>query len=180
MKGVVLQLLGRCARDSFGEDAWLQALAAAGAAEPFDPQRTYPDAAFNAVVAALAAVRKITTDDAQRWFGESAIAHFHAMAPTLFDRHQDSWSFMLTLNDIIHPQVRRDFPGASAPDFGFDANADGELILTYRSTRRMCAFAEGLILASMRHYGDPPVLRHVRCMHRGDPHCEFVLPAPGG
>lgn len=178
MKGVVLQLLGRCARDSFGEDAWLQALAAAGAAEPFDAQRTYPDVEFNTVVAALAAARKITSDDAQRWFGEAAIAHFHAMAPTLFDRHQDSWSFLLTLNDIIHPQVRRDFPGANAPDFGFDANADGELILTYHSARRMCAFAEGLILASMRHFGDPPALRHVRCMHRGDPHCEFVLPAP--
>ncbi|MGI8560740.1 MAG: heme NO-binding domain-containing protein [Luteimonas sp.] len=178
MKGIVLQLLGRCAREAFGEDTWQQALAGTGVAEPFDPQRTYADDAFNAVVSALAGARGISTDDAQRWFGEAAIAHFHAMAPALFDRHQDSWSFMLTLNDIIHPQVRRDFPGASAPDFGYDANDNGELVLTYHSARRMCAFAEGLILASMRHYGDPPVLQHVRCMHRGDPHCEFVLAAP--
>lgn len=178
MKGVVLQLLGRCARDAFGEEVWRQALADAGAVEPFDPQRTYPDAEFNAVVETLAKGRGISTDDAQRWFGESAIAHFHAMAPGMFDKHQDSWSFLLTLNDIIHPQVRRDYPGASAPDFGFDANDAGELVLTYHSERRMCAFAEGLILASMRHYGDPPVVRHERCMHRGDPHCKFVLPTP--
>ncbi|GAA4855459.1 heme NO-binding domain-containing protein [Luteimonas vadosa] len=177
MKGVVLELLGRCARDAFGEQAWQRAIAQAGLAEPFDQQRTYPDAEFNALVAAVATERGIGIDDAQRWFGESAVAHFHAMAPHLFDQHQDSWSFLLTLNDIIHPQVRRDFPGASAPDFGFDANEAGELVMTYHSQRRMCAFAEGLILASMRHYDDPPELRHVRCMHRGDPHCEFVLTA---
>lgn len=81
-------------------------------------------------------------------------------------------------NDFIHPQVRKQDPGASAPVFGFDANDDGERMLTCHSARRMCAFAEGLILASMRHYGDPPVLRHARCLHRSDPHGEFVLPAP--
>lgn len=180
MKGIVLQLLGRCARDAFGEDTWRQAMRDAGMAEPFEPQRVYPDSEFDAVVAALAAARGITATGAQRWFGECAIAHFHAMAPDLFDRHGDSWSFLLTLNDIIHPQVRRDYPGASAPDFGFDASERGELVLTYHSERRMCAFAEGLILAAMRHYGDPPQLRHARCMHRGDLHCEFVLPLPGG
>jgi hypothetical protein len=179
LKGIVLQLLARCARDAFGDAAWTGALTNAGLAEPFDAQAVYPDTEFNALVSALAAARGISSDDAQRWFGESAVAHFHAMAPELFDRHRDSWSFLLTLNDIIHPQVRRDFPGASAPDFGFDANESGELLLTYHSERRMCAFAEGLILASMRHFGDPAALRHERCMHRGDTHCEFVLPAPG-
>lgn len=178
MKGIVLQLLGCCARGSFGEDTWLGAMATAGLSEPIDPQGIYSDHAFNAVVTALATSQGITSDQAQRWFGDCAIGHFHAMAPDLFDRHQDSWSFLLTLNDIIHPQVRRDFPGADAPDFGFDAHANGDLVLTYHSPRRMCAFAEGLILASMRHYGDPPLLAHARCMHRGDPHCEFVLAAP--
>lgn len=178
MKGIVIQLLARCARDAFGEAAWSTVLERADVQEPIDPQRLYPDASFNALVAALADARGMSADAAQRWFGESAIAHFHAMAPTLFDVHKDSWSFLLTLNEIIHPQVRRDFPGASAPDFGFDANEQGELVLTYHSDRRMCGFAEGLIIASMRHFGDPEELRHDRCMHRGDPYCEFVLPAP--
>jgi hypothetical protein len=64
MKGIVLQLLGRCAREAFGEDTWRQALAAAGVAEPFDPQRTYLDAEFNAMVSALAGARGISIDDA--------------------------------------------------------------------------------------------------------------------
>lgn len=178
MKGIVLQLLGRCARDAFGDAAWREALAQSGLTEPFDPQRLYPDPEFNALVGALGASQGVDADAAQRWFGECAIAHFHAMAPDLFDAHRDSWSFLLTLNDIIHPQVRRDYPGAGAPDFGYGVADDGGLMLTYHSKRRMCAFAEGLILATLRHYGESPTVRHERCMHRGDPHCEFVLTPP--
>jgi hypothetical protein len=178
VKGIVLQLLARCARDAFGEPVWREALAQSGLAEPFDPQQLYPDPQFNALVGALAASQGIDAHAAQRWFGERAIAHFHAMAPRLFDQHRDSWSFLLTLNDIIHPQVRRDYPGAGAPDFGYGVDDDGALVLTYHSQRRMCGFAEGLILATLRHYGEPATVRHERCMHHGDPHCEFVLTPP--
>lgn len=174
----MLQLLGRCARDAFGDATWRQALAQSGLVEPFDPQRLYPDPEFNALVAALGASQGIDANAAQRWFGERAIAHFHEMAPDLFDAHRDSWSFLLTLNDIIHPQVRRDYPGAGAPDFGYGIADDGGLMLTYQSRRRMCGFAEGLILATLRHYGESPTVRHERCMHRGDPQCEFVLTPP--
>jgi hypothetical protein len=178
VKGIVLQLLAHCARDAFGEPAWRKALDASALDEPFDPQALYPDAVFNALVAALAGDLGIDARSAQRWFGECAIGHFHAMAPTLFDAHHDSWSFLLTLNDIIHPQVRRDYPGAGAPDFGYRVDPDGSLVLTYHSKRRMCAFAEGLIAATMRHYGEEPRIGHPLCMHLGDSHCEFVLPAP--
>lgn len=179
MMGVVFQMLGSCVSESFGADVWQRALQAARSDGAYASHQRYNDVQFDALVAAVAGDRGITATAAQRWFGEAAIPHFYAMAPQFFDPHQDSWSFLLTLNDIIHPQVRTQYPGAHAPDFDFSVNEAGALVIGYHSLRRMCAFAEGLIVASMRHYGETPALDHTRCMHRDDPYCEFVLPAPG-
>lgn len=67
------------------------------------------------------------------------------------------------------------YPGASVPDFDFDASDPDVLVMHYHSARRMCAFAEGLLLGAADHYGEALEIDHPRCLHRGDPHCELRL-----
>ena len=180
MMGVVFQLLETCVVATYGGATWQRALQAVGSEGAYATHQRYDDEQFDALVAVIASDLGISGQAAHRWFGEAAIPHFYSMAPQFFDGHRDSWSFLLTLNDIIHPQVRSLYPGAHAPDFDFSSDDDGALVIGYRSPRRMCAFAEGLIMASMRHYGELPALTHRLCMHHGASLCEFVLPAPEG
>ena len=110
-----------------------------------------------------------------RWFGREAIPLFYRRYPELFDAHPGTRSFVLALNDIIHPEVRKLYPGADVPDFDFDTRSPTVLHMTYRSARRMCTFAEGLIEGAALHYGDAVRIRQTACMHRGDPACVFAL-----
>ena len=43
--------------------------------------------------------------------------------------------------------------------------------MRYRSERRMCAFAEGLIEGAAEHFGERATIAQPQCMHRGDDHC---------
>lgn len=77
---------------------------------------------------------------------------------------------MLTLNDIIHPEVRKIYPGADVPVFEFDSSGDA-LIMRYKSPRRMCAFAIGLIEGAAAHYREEVACEHSACMNSGDEQC---------
>ena len=92
-------------------------------------------------------------DDVVSWFGRNALPLFAERYPQLFEPHDSTRSFVLTLNDIIHPEVRKLYPGADVPEFDFDVR-DELLVMGYRSPRKLCSFAEGLLLGAADHYGE--------------------------
>ncbi len=98
-----------------------------------------------------------------------------ARFPHFFTPHTDTRSFVLTLNEIIHPEVRKLYPGADVPEFGFDNSQEHALFMRYNSARKMCAFAQGLIEGAAAYYGEEVDFRQAECMHRGDPECVFEI-----
>jgi len=175
MQGIVFRVLEACYVDAFGRDAWREVAAAAGACGPYTHSSTHPDAEFARLVTAMASAQRLGNQQALRWLGEQAIPHFHALAPDLFDRHRACWPFLRSLNDIIHPQVRARYPGVNVPDFEYpDATGDAQVI-DYRSTRRMCALAEGLMLGAAAHFGESLAITQSHCMLEGDDRCRFEL-----
>ncbi|MEO6065341.1 MAG: heme NO-binding domain-containing protein, partial [Lysobacterales bacterium] len=175
MQGIVFQVLEACYVDAFGPDEWLEVVDAAGTPDNFTYSADYADADLGKLVASIAEAQDLTPVQVLRWFGEHAIPHFHDFAPDLFDCYRACWPFLRSLNDIIHPQVRQRYPGADVPDFEYpDATGDAQII-TYRSPRRMCAFAEGLMLGAAAHFGEQLAIVQSRCMHQGDDHCRFEL-----
>jgi hypothetical protein len=100
-----------------------------------------------------------------------------ARYPDFFVKYHNTRSFLLTLNDIIHPEVRKLYPGAVTPEFEFDTRtgASDQLGMSYRSPRKLCALAEGFVVGAADHYGEDVAIDHQRCMHRGDDHCLLQL-----
>ena len=47
--------------------------------------------------------------------------------------------------------------------------------MIYRSQRKLCALAEGLIEGAAEQFGETVTIRHPQCMHRGDEHCRLEL-----
>lgn len=175
MKGIVFNLLEAVVTADHGPATWDALLDAAGVDGVYTAIGNYPDDDLMKLVAAASAALKVPPDDVVRHFGRSALPMMAARYSGFFTAHTETRSFLLSLNDIIHPEVRKLYPGAETPDFSFEDGASGALLMDYTSARRLCAFAEGLVEGAARFFGESVTVRHVSCMKHGAPVCRLEL-----
>jgi hypothetical protein len=175
MKGVVFNLLEQLVRREFGDAEWDHVRQDADVDDAFSTLGSYPDAVLRRLVAAVGKRAHISPGDALQWFGRHAMPLLASRYPHFFSAHNSARSFVLTLNDIIHPEVRRLYPGADVPVFEFGTSAPDALTLGYRSPRKLCALAHGFIEGAADHYGETVDVEQSECMHRGDAMCVFQL-----
>lgn len=175
MKGIIFNLLEEVVTQKFGADTWDVLLEKSGVDGAFTTLGSYPDETLVALVDAASAELKLPAGEIIRWFGGEAIPLLAKKYPGFFARHTSTRPFLLTLNGIIHPEVRKLYPGADTPDFDLDVSSPDVLVMGYRSKRRLCALAEGLIDGAANHYGEIVTINHCACMHRGDPGCRLEL-----
>ena len=175
MKGIVFNLLEEIVVREHGEDTWDALLDAAGLDGVYTSLGNYADEDLLKLVGAASQALGLPAEDVVRWYGRNALPLLAGRYPAFFEPHADVRSFVLTLNGIIHPEVRKLYPGAATPDFAFDASDPDRLVLDYRSSRRLCAFAEGLLLGAGDHFGQPIAVAQSECMNRGDERCLIAI-----
>jgi hypothetical protein len=175
MKGIVFNIMERAVSETRGEDAWDQLLDAAGLQGAYTSLGNYPHADFMKLVEAAAADFDMTPRLVLRWIGRAALPEFARRYPELFSRHRDARSFVLTLNSMIHPEVRKLYPEAGVPVFDFDTSSEDVLVIGYRSRRRLCGFGEGLLDGTAAHYGERAAIERPECVLRGDERCVFAI-----
>ncbi len=171
MKGVIFNLLEEVITRRCGEDVWDALLEETELDGVYTSLGSYPDAELAKLVLAASSVLKQPPETVLRLFGAEAIPLLAAKYPTFFLGHTGTQSFLLTLNDIIHPEVRKLYPGAEVPDFAYDTTSTDVLTMVYSSGRRLCALAEGLIHGAATHYGEEATITQPECMHRGAGRC---------
>jgi hypothetical protein len=174
MKGIVFNLLEELIAREHGESTWDDLLDAAGVTGAYTSLGSYPDADLLKLVEAAASKFNLTQEDVVRWFGAGALPLFAERYPQFFEPHQSARSFLLTLNDVIHPEVRKLYPGADVPVFDFVAPSQDVLVIGYHSKRKLCAFAEGLIQGAAAQFHERAAIEQPQCMNRGDPRCLLV------
>lgn len=174
MKGIVFNVLEHCVTDQHGVDAWDELLEAAKLEGAYTSLGDYPDEDLWALVEAASKKLGVPPLEVQRWFGRSAMGPFSKRYPEMVSPHQDSVSFLLTLNDVIHPEVRKQYPGADVPVFQFETPGPGRISMRYTSARKMCAFAEGLLEAVACLFDEEVTIEQPTCMLRSDDACLIV------
>lgn len=181
MKGIILNLMEDALSAEFGETAWPALVDHAGVSGVYTSLGSYPDEEVLAIVAAAAEVLATTPEEVLRWFGRSAVPLLAARYPHFFRGHQSARSFVLSVNDIIHPEVRKLYSGAGCPHFHFSDAADGRLIVGYQSPRQLCHLAVGFIEGASAHFDEGVAVEHIACMHTGSPLCRLAVEwAAGG
>jgi hypothetical protein len=175
VKGIVFNLLEGAVSREHGDDAWDDLLLAAGLDGAYTSLGSYPDSDLTDLVAAASASLGVPPQGIIRWFGRQALPALAAAYPGFFEPHVDVRSFLYTLNDIIHPEVRKLYPGADVPNFGLTTAADGTVAMRYGSPRRLCAFAEGLIEGAAAYYAQTVAIEQPQCMLRGDELCTIEI-----
>lgn len=179
MKGIVFNILEQVVSDRYGEDTWETLLEKARVEGIYTAVGSYEDTEMLALVAAASDALATPADDILRWFGAAAMPVFVEKYPQFFVPHTTTRSFMLTLNEVIHPEVRKLFPGAYAPEFTFVERDDDALELGYHSHRQLCSFAEGLILGAAAHFGETVTIEQTSCQKQGAENCILVVRTTG-
>ncbi len=170
MKGIIFNLFEEVVAEHCGEDLWDDLLQRAQVGGAYTSLGSYPDAEI-AALATAAASRAVTLPQVLRWLGRSAIPRLSARYPAFFVAHTSLLPLLGSLNGVIHPEVRKLYPGAVCPHFDMSATAEGALRLGYRSARRLCHLAHGFIEGTAAYYSQGVEVRHLRCMHAGDADC---------
>lgn len=171
MKGVIFNLLEDVVVTTHGSTAWENLLDEAGVDGVYTSLGSYDDDEMTALVGAAGRALSLSDDEVLRWFGHRAIPKMVERWPDYFTAHQRSVPFLRSLNSVIHPEVRKLYAGAYCPHFDFTSPPDGSLLIGYRSPRHLCGLAHGFILGVGDHYGEALTVRHLECMHAGDPRC---------
>lgn len=175
MKGVVFNLLNELVEEKFGFVAWEQMLDAADSDGVFVEAETYPDELVVKLVGAAHELTGVSVPDLLRTFGEFMAPAFARDYPVFFEAQETLKAFLLTVDRVIHVEVRKLYPEAHLPEFDYKDESDKSLTMYYRSPRKLCYLAEGLIAGCSKHFDESYTLTHDLCMHNGADRCEMQL-----
>jgi hypothetical protein len=173
VKGVIYNLVEEVVRRERGVDTWDDVVDEAGVSGAYTSLGTYPDSDMDELAGAVA--RQVGTDASSvvRHVGQEGLAILATRYPQFFEPHDDLFGFLRSLNDVVHPEVRRLYPGAFVPTFDLADEGDDVLVMTYASERGRCDLAEGLVLGAARWYRQEVVVEQPRCVRRGDDVCDL-------
>lgn len=178
MKGIIFNLLDEVVTTHIDERTWDGILEGAGADGAYTSLGNYPDEEFVRLLGALSRHSGQSDRETLKWFGQHAMPFLAQRYPELFSAHSGLRSFLLSLNDVIHAEVRKLYPGADVPVFEFETSAGAAahdtLIIHYRSKRRLCPLAEGFIAGASGHYGEQVTVTQSSCMLDGATECAIV------
>lgn len=175
MKGVVFNLLGEAVTAEHGVDAWDDLLDVAGLDGAYTSLGSYPDGEMIRLVEVAANMLDRSPAEVLRWFGRAAMPLLSQRYSAFFEGHKTSREFVRSVNDIIHPEVRKLYAGAGCPHFVFADDQEGRLLIGYSSPRQLCYLAHGFVEGAADHYGETIELEHIACMLDGSPACRMAV-----
>lgn len=175
MKGIIFNVLEDVVCAHFGEDFWCDMLDLAKVQGSYTSLGNYPDSELLSLVATASRLGGLAERDVLCWFGRHALPRLARRFPSLMEGHQDGRDFLLSVNGIIHPEVRKLYPGAICPHFQFQHPGPRNTLVRYRSPRRLCALVEGFIQGSAEYFGTQVSVTHESCTHQGARDCELAV-----
>jgi len=176
MHGTIFAELERYAVTKLGAEGWPKLLGEAGlSGKHFDPLLEHPDADALAIVEAACRITGHTSEALLIDFGEFIAPSLLKMYWSLIDSSWRTLDVVENADTAIHEVVRLSNPGARPPSLECERRSDDEVVLTYRSQRRMCALAKGIARGLATHYGERIEIEEPTCMLRGDAVCQIWL-----
>lgn len=171
MKGIIFNLVEEFVVAEGGERAWDRLLDLADLDGGYSSLGDYADEELFALVSAYAETHDLTPADTTRAIGRQALLGLAERYPQFFTPHAHTWEMLLTLNDVIHPEVRKLHTASRPPDFVFTSTDPDDFVMGYSSARHLCFLAEGMIAGAAEHYGERVAVSQSQCMHDGAAQC---------
>lgn len=182
MLGMVFTCFSDLVIEKFGLEQWAELLdeVKPKSGGVYTSGAKYDDEELFALVTELSKKTGVPTTDLIRAFGEYIFPSL-IKALKLPDATMSSLkNFLMDIESVIHKDVKRLYPDTYLPVIDFEDPGDEQhLVLLYRSKRKLCPLAEGLIFGASAHFGVETTIEHKLCMHDGHDHCRLELTFKG-
>ena len=180
MHGVIFLELNRFVGAEFGSQVWKPAVADAGLSSPvFLPTQLYPDPDFLAIVSAVC--RRTGREPAAllEAFGVHIVPSLASLYAALIDANWTLLDLLERTEETIHRVVRIRAAGAAPPRLKIRRLDPHQAEITYMSSRKMCAFARGIVRGLSKLYEEPVDVTEPECMHHGAAACRILVKTRG-
>lgn len=173
MKGAVFSGFSEYAEKAFGLSVWLKTLESCNLASngEYIATELYDDDEFATILNALSERTGKSLEELNRGFGHAFFPVLMSMAVQHVKDIDHLFDFMRAVHDVIHIEVQKSDALAYTPTLLYDQPKEDVLIIRYVSKRKMCHFAEGLILGAADHYKQNATVSQSKCLCKGDEYC---------
>jgi predicted hydrocarbon binding protein len=177
MKGIVFNIFEGFIVENFGDEKYDEIVESTTLTtnDPFVGPGTYPDKDLLALVETTTKSLNISDSDALKAFGKYMFPQLINRYPIFVEGIDHPKDFLLTVEDIIHVEVKKLYPDAITPTFEYQDPSKDELIIVYKSSRNLCYLMEGLLEGTKEFFKSDFQYSQTSCIHRGDSKCEFQL-----
>lgn len=176
MKGVIFNQLEAMVGETFGIEAWdaiLERATLKTADGVFLSPMVYPDEDLFALVGAASELTGKPAGELVRAFGRYLFPKLAALAPFFLKPGMTAKSFLLSVDRVIHVEVRKLHSGAVLPMIGYEDPAPDRLVILYSSPRRLCVLAMGLIEGVAAHFAEEVTVTETACIKEGAEACRL-------
>jgi len=139
----------------------------------------YNDSEIMSYVTELSKITKVDIPTLVRTFGGYLFIHLFNNSPADLSHIDNLKDFLISIDSVIHKEVKRVYPQAYLPTFEYSDNPDGNLVIFYQSKRKLCHLSEGLILSAAEHFKERITIKHPECMHSGAEKCKLIISFEG-
>ncbi|MBI2603907.1 MAG: heme NO-binding domain-containing protein [Deltaproteobacteria bacterium] len=177
MKGIIFNIIEEFIGENWGEEKYeeILGLCPLHTKEPFVGPGTYPDSDLISIVEKAAEILEISVPDVLRAAGKFMFPKLVEKFPQFIALHKHPKDFLVTIDSVIHVEVKKLYRDAETPRFQFTSPAPNKLAFDYQSKRKFCALVEGMLDGVAEHYKMPIQYHQTKCTHKGDTDCHFEL-----
>ena len=139
--------------------------------------KAYPDDEMFVMLRGLVESTRRPPQELVEEFGEVLTSALFEVYGFLVDPRWSFLEFLLNTETVIHAGVKLNTPGARPPLIQAMRSGPESVKISYRSKRRLCPLAKGIIRGTAAHYDVAIVLTEESCMLRGDSECLITVSA---
>jgi predicted hydrocarbon binding protein len=135
----------------------------------------YPDTEIESLLKAIETKTGIGREDALHSFGLYMFENLKLKFGAIIDPFESAKELLANVDNVIHHEVMKLYPNKSLVVFEYEDTSAETLIMVYKSKRKMCSLATGLIHAVGNHFETKININHEYCMLKGDQSCRFEM-----
>jgi predicted hydrocarbon binding protein len=177
MKGIIFTTFNDMIEQQLGIEVWESIL---DSVQPesrgiYTSVEDFPDTELFSMITELSSRTGKPATELVAAFGQY-LFHILSFKHSVFVENEPNFlEFIKIIETVIHKEVKKLYPNPHLPSLDWKQLNDKSLLLFYRSPRKLCHLADGLINGAAEHYQVKIKVDHDPCIHDGSDHCCFKI-----